>query len=194
MPHIHVPEESDRKSAENYAAYSQLAEESGQRIFGVRGKSVLSPYISPPGDIVLDSMHLLYEGVIKSLLDAFFNSKYHSESFFIGRRATLNSIDNLLKKIHVPHVKTWKAHDLRIFFLYVCYPCISSLLIHGASECVFSLTLFSILIHSSTKDQCILNDVKTLLDNFYSHFYAIFPRQMFTINVHLLKHVCEDLK
>jgi len=153
---IYLPLDSRKKTVENYIEYSNLAEETGQRVFGIKGKSVLSKFLSLPDDIVLDSMHIIYEGVVKSLLEAMVSSKHHAERQFIGRKETLNKLDHLIQRIRVPHdfpkfrklsyVSSWKAHDLRNFFLFVCFPLLNSLLPPEVSECIFSLNLFAFLL------------------------------------------------
>ena len=186
------------KSVEDYQSFAEMASEMKRRICGIRGKSELSAVLSLPRDVPLDSMHLLYEGVIKLILSAMVNPKYRTHPFSIGRKSTLQRVDRMIRGIRIPHefprfrglsdVKLWKAHELRNFFFYACFPLVGSLVTAPFAECLFSLLLFSLIINGHTSDNMALHDARALLDIFYCRFYSIFPENLFTINVHLLRH------
>lgn len=62
---------------------ANLSVETGQTIFGIKGKSPLSHIVSIPSQVPLDYMHLVLQGHGKWLIKQFFFSE-KSNDFFIG--------------------------------------------------------------------------------------------------------------
>jgi hypothetical protein len=129
-------QEYDLKTTDFYVECVALAETSGVPVFGVRGKSVLYKYLSPPCDFVLDSMHLLFENCFRTLLKTFFDPDNRNHSFYLGRRSKLNCITKIISSIRMPHdmpkipaincLSIWKAHDFRNFLLLFSLPILGS--------------------------------------------------------------------
>ena len=67
--------------------------------FGIKGKSVLSPYTNSTKSVPIDYMHAVLEGVAKTMLcKLWFDTKYHTMRFYLGRE--VNTIDKMLKPPH----------------------------------------------------------------------------------------------
>jgi hypothetical protein len=120
--------------------WAKDAEANGKPIFGLKGKSVLSPYLNIAKDVPVDYMHAcmhavhaVLEGVSRTLLLNFwFNGQYRFHRFYLG--AELKEIDKMLLRIKPPHefrrtsraiqkfVKYWKAAEWRAWLLCYVFP------------------------------------------------------------------------
>lgn len=79
----------------------------------------------------LDAMHCVFEGVMKAMLDLWFNPEFSDMSWSLYHR--LDTIDNRLKHIKPPgfvqrrprsikkHLAYWKASELKNFFFIMFY-------------------------------------------------------------------------
>ena len=109
--------------------YADLADKSGECVFGIKGKCVLSRYINVPGNILVDEMHLIYENVIHQIFNAMFNVKYSGQSFYLGAPHMYSTIKRMLLSVSKPHdmsslpvlsdLKFWKAHHFKHFYCII---------------------------------------------------------------------------
>lgn len=60
--------------------WASKAEQLQVPVFGVKGHSVLTPYLDVTEAVPIDYMHAILEGVTKSLINTWFDSKNHGES------------------------------------------------------------------------------------------------------------------
>lgn len=64
-------------------------------VLGVKGQSILSPYLNIIKDTVIDYMHAVLEGVAKTLLQKFWlNGKFKNHRFYIKK--DIKQIDKML--------------------------------------------------------------------------------------------------
>ncbi len=63
---------------------AERALESGEAEKGIKGPSVLSPYLNVVDDIPVDYMHTVLEGVTKQIMGMWFNSKHHKKFLLHG--------------------------------------------------------------------------------------------------------------
>lgn len=96
---LYLPGDSHEPRQESDLA--EDAEKQRDPIFGVKGTSVLSPYINMLKAVPVDYMHAVLEGVTKSLLTYWFDSKYHGKPFYLGRQ--VKEVDKFLLRIKPPH-------------------------------------------------------------------------------------------
>ena len=102
-------------------------------VFGVKGLSVLSPYINIIKDTAIDYMHAVLEGVVKTILHKFgLNGKYKNYRFYLLNQ--VQNMDKVLLNIKPPHefrrtprsmektLKHWKASELCAWFLFYSIP------------------------------------------------------------------------
>ena len=52
---------------------------------GIKGNFFLSKVLDLEKGILIDPLHLIYEGICKFLLKKWFNSKYHDRAYYIGK-------------------------------------------------------------------------------------------------------------
>ena len=116
------------QSARNQAAYAVQAT-AGNPVKGVKGMTVadLLPTFNTVRGTVVDYMHSVCRGVMRQMVDLWFDPKNHGESYYIGKKATL--VDERLQlisppsEIHrSPHDISkqlhWKASEWRAFMLH----------------------------------------------------------------------------
>ena len=81
--------------------WAEDAEANGKPIFGLKGKSVLSPYLKIAKDVPVDYMHAVIEGVSRTLLLNFwFDGQYRFHHFYLGK--VIKEIDKMLLRIEPP--------------------------------------------------------------------------------------------
>ena len=82
---IYPPNAAHRaRKTKDVEEWASKAQRIGSSVYGVKGVSVLAPYISIPECVPVNYMHAVLEGVTKSLMNYWFDSKYHSYSFYLG--------------------------------------------------------------------------------------------------------------
>ena len=82
--HIYQPSDSHVLRTElQMKQWPSKAEVSHKRVFGVKGLSVPSGSVNIPFGAPIDYMHAVLEGVVKTLLKVWFNSKNHSIAIHI---------------------------------------------------------------------------------------------------------------
>ena len=80
--HLFLPEEEhETHTIAHVEEYAKEAEGSGEPVYGVKGMSMLSPYIDTTKSAAVDCMHAALEGVTKTLLATCLDSKYYADHF-----------------------------------------------------------------------------------------------------------------
>ncbi len=93
--HVRVYLPSDEHIVRSDTDYARTASSSGAPVFGVKGLSVLSPYLNIVKDTAIDYMHAVLEGVAKEMLVKFWlNGRYKDYRFYQKRlKQSLHYID-----------------------------------------------------------------------------------------------------
>ena len=179
--------------------WAEDAEASGKPIFGVKGKSVLSPYLNIATDVPVDYMHAVLEGDTRTLLlNYWFEGKYRYHRFYLGKE--LKKIDKMLLWIKPPHdfhrtprsieksIKYWKAAEWRAWLLCYSIPLLMHIL---PADYVHHLCLVgSIHILLGSKISNLdLSRAEHMLQVFYQTIPKLYPQEMLTCNVHSLIHL-----
>lgn len=111
---------------------AEQAESSGRAVSGIKGYSILYHVINIPNGVPIDYMHCILEGVVKSLLTYWFDSKHYAQAYSL--RPWVKEIDKMLTRIKPPHefrrtprsientFKYWKASEFRAFILFYALP------------------------------------------------------------------------
>ncbi|XP_028416230.1 uncharacterized protein LOC114540149 [Dendronephthya gigantea] len=116
------------RSARKQAAYA-LQSTAAKPVKGVKGVSVadMLPSFDTVRGTITDYMHSVCLGVMRQMVDLWFNSKNHGESYYIGRQVKL--VDERLQVISPPSEihrsprsisqrQFWKASEWRAFIFY----------------------------------------------------------------------------
>ena len=166
---------------------------------GITGKSSLMSSLDMVASIPIDYMHAVLEGVVKRLIDLWFNSANHREAFYLGRYTS--AIDNMLLQQHPPvefsrpprsikqNLHYWKASELRSWLLFYSLPLLldflPSLYWHHYSLLVCGL---HILLQKELNIAQI-EVAEQLLWDFYELLPELYGEASCTMNAHLLSHL-----
>lgn len=185
--------------------WAEDAEANGKPIFGLKGKSVLSPYLNIAKDVPVDYMHAVLEGVSRTLLLNFwFDGQYRFHRFYLGKE--LKEIDKMLLRIKPPHefrrtprsieksVKYWKAAEWRAWLLCYVLPLLMHIL---PADYVRHLCLLVASIHILLGSEISSSDLRRaeyMLQIFYQAIPKLYPEESLTCNVHSLIHLAECVR
>ena len=207
VSHVHVYLPDDEHVVRSEKQILQYAEEasSGFPKFGVKGSSVLSPYLNIVKDTAIDYMHAVLEGVVKTMLLKFWLcGKYKNHRFYLSKE--VKEIDKLLLRIRPPHefrrtprsiektLKYWKASELRAWLLFYSVPILFQFLhidyIHHLNLLVKSMHIL-LSSHISSNDLLIAGE---MLKVFYEKSIDLYPQEICTMNVHTVIHLVQTVQ
>ena len=196
---VYLPGTYNIRTHEHYLDSAEKAVISNTAVFGIVGHSPLSSNLDLPVSIPVDYMHAVLEGVVRTMMRFWFDSRYHGLPCYIGR--SVSQIDSMLVKQRPPteftraprsiekHMKYWKASELRQWLLYYSLPL---LLPHLPSLYWHHYALLVCAIHILLKDHITLAEVdaaEEMLNDFYVLFAELYGEGGCTHNVHLLSHL-----
>lgn len=198
---LYLPSDThDPRKKRDLHKWAKKAERKKIPVFGVKGTSILSPYINIIKDVPVDYMHAVLEGVTKSLFNFWFESKYHGKRFYLGRQ--VDEIDSCLLRIKPPHEfrrtprsvrtsKYWKASEYRAWLLFYSLPILSNFL---PLDYVMHLSLLVSSMHILLGTSISASDLETtklILIRFYELIPHLYPENLCSSNAHSLIHLCE---
>ena len=198
---LYLPTDShDPRCIDDMMEWANEAERTRKPVFGVKGQSVLSPHLNILKSIPIDYMHAVLEGVTKSLLTFWFDSKNHTKNFYLGGKS--QDINRALLRIKPPHdfrrtprsiqtAKYWKASEYRAWLLFYSVPVLSSFL---PKDYLFHLSLLVASMHmllGTSISSSDLESAHSMLVRFYELVPQLYPETLCTMNVHSLIHLCE---
>jgi len=178
--------------------------QTGTCIQGVYGESPLSGSIDLVNSIPIDYMHCVLEGVTKWILNAWFDSKHHSEPYYLGR--CIKEIDHQLVKQHPPnefsrpprsiqkHLKFWKASELQYWLLFYSLPI---LLHHLPALYWYHYSLLVCAMHILLGDSISSNQIdaaEMMLKDFNNLMPELYGEGSCTHNCHLLSHLTKYVR
>ena len=183
--------------------WADEAEDTGNAVMGVKGKSVLADYLQLPECLPIDYMHSVLEGVFKSLLKSWFDSTNHRMPFYLGRM--IKAINRKAKQIQLPSefsrsirpletIAYWKASEFRSWLLHLAIPLLKD---HLPAEYLNHLALLVCAIHILLSDHITYSDLfeaDRMLKTFYQLLPELYPEEMCKPNAHSLIHTCRFVK
>lgn len=179
---------------------ARRAEREGITVCGIKGFSILSPYISIPKSVPIDYMHAVLEGVTKSLIRFWFDSTNHGTRFYLGTQ--VGDINRALLRIKPPHEfrrtprsvttsKYWKASEFRAWLLFYSIPVLSDFLPLDYLEHLSLLVSSMHILLSTSISKPHLEVAHLMLVRFYELIPVLYPQTLCTMNSHSLIHLCE---
>lgn len=202
--HIYKPSAPHRaRSMRQITQCAQKAEEIGQSVFGVKGRSALSDHINIFKDVPVDYMHAVLEGVSKRLIQCWLDTKNKKCRFYLGLSTQL--LDKRLFRIKPPQefrrsprsittYKYWKASEYRAWLLYYSMPVVNGIL---PPDYVYHLSLIVSAMHILLGDYVQVRDIDTaesLLRSFCINLPNLYPEEVLTYNFHSLLHLCQCVR
>ena len=198
--HIYLPDSSySLRTKESIDKARIEGENLGAIVEGIKGKSVLHGYLHLVNGIPPDYMHCILEGVTKSLLMYWTNSKYSTKPFSIRRH--LKAVDDALLQQTPPteisrsprslikHLAYWKASEFRSWLLFYSLPLLHDVLpplyFHHFSLLVCAIHI--LLQKHITLTEC--GAAEEMLLDFYSILPELYGETSCTINAHTLTHL-----
>ena len=191
----HAGNQSDAFEAQNL----------GKSVDGIKGPSWFS--LLKGHDIIkgtsIDYMHSVLQGVMKSLMNLWFNPSFSSEPFNIS--AKIQDIDKRLSEIKPPNTisrlprsidsnrKHFKANELRCFLLFYGAVVLNGILPNVYYEHFMFLSEAIYLLSSSEITPDMLAKADALLQHFCLIFDELYSERSHTINIHSLLHLTEDV-
>jgi len=177
----------------------KVAESKGQAIKGIVGTSPLSCVIDLVDAVPVDYMHTILLGVVRMLLNGWFDSSYHRKPFYLGHQIV--AVDAKLLKQRPPsefsrwpmslktHLKYWKASELRNWLLYYSLPLLLDYIPpvywhHYALLVAAMHILLGDLIPAS-----FIDIAEQMLYDFCFLFEELYGENACTHTVHLLTHL-----
>ena len=179
---------------------------------GVKGATFLVKLLSIPEQIILDSMHMVFEGTQKQLLELWLLSKYHKKPWYIGKCQSLkkqedqnNLFEQTLMKAKYPSefprtqrtinlFATFKANEYRNFIYYSGYISLKNIL---PKKYLDHYLLYVNAIRLLTQDFITLSDIEKaelLLKTFYLKFKTLYGPEHVRFNLHLHIHLAEQTR
>ncbi|XP_043270733.1 uncharacterized protein [Venturia canescens] len=172
---------------------------------GVKGLSILMfiPLFNIISSFIPDYMHCILLGVVKTLVNALFDSSNNKKKFYIGTR--IKEIDDKILRIKPPceisrvprsiqDRALWKANEWRNFILYYFIPCFKDIL--PLAYLKHWLLLVSSL-HLLLKKK-ITNNELSLATRALKKFVYLIPElyglEYAKFNMHLLLHIPASVK
>lgn len=146
----------------------------------------------------IDYMHCCLLGVVRQMLELWFDSENHREKYYIGLRAS--KVDEILCNIKPPqyiHRKPrsiteralWKANEFRNWVLFFSLPCLKNILEKKYYEHFALLPQSLHILLSKDIARSEIASVQQKLSKFVEEFEKLYQTINMTYNVHLLSHL-----
>lgn len=197
--------ESDycRRTHSNSINLMKLALKTGECICGVKGISSLIAFKNYDliRGTVIDYMHCVLEGVVRLLLDLWFDSENHFHKYYVTPRMeeivnkNLNCIKGLRSFTRRPRSTKekgfWKANEFRCWLLYYALPCLKGVLKDSYFQhfALLSEAIFIFLQTNISKTE--FDKAARNLQEFVKNFAKLYGEENMMYNVHLLEHLSE---
>lgn len=172
---------------------------------GMLGTTVLSLmlFFSITNNTVVDYMHAVCLGVVRSTTNLWLKGTNSGKSFYLGRK--LNTINARLKTMTPPYElprlprslcqrKFWKATEWRAWLLYYSPFVISGLLPfqYFRNWCRLSGIMHALLADVVALDRLAAVEAEVAL--FMQEYQDLYGNVQMTFNVHLLSHLCDCVR
>ena len=197
--HLYLPIEPHKiRTPFEIAVWAQKAIMLGRPVFGVKGISLLAPFISIY-HIPIDYMHAILEGVVKAFLCCWINPKYAELRFYLGK--VVNIINKYLLRIKPPHEfrrspretgtaqAYWKASEYKVWLLYYSLPILTKIL---PPDYVHHFALLVTAMHILLGIRITSEDIRAadeMLVLFYNLVPQLYPEEMLSPNLHSVVHL-----
>ena len=191
------------RSSKKQASYA-LQATAAHSVKGVKGITVadLLPSFDTVRGTVTDYMHSVCQGVMRQMVDLWFESKHHGEDFYIGQKVKL--VDERLQLISPPSEihrsprsmsqrHYWKASEWRAFIFYSLVV-LQGILPHPFLNHYFLFVygIYTLLGDSISRSSICLAEV--CLTKFVIKIEELYGLSSCKFNVHCLTHLAHCVK
>lgn len=191
---------AENRTIQSHKAHVQEAENSGNPCKGVKGFSILMnvPCFSIVDSFTVDYMHAVLLGVVKTIVDSWFQSCFHLEAWYIGDK--IDDVDNVLTEIEPPceitrppqslsKRKQWKASEWKNFLLYYSLVCLKNILPNKFFKHWFLLVYSMRIFLKAEISHSEFDSATKALKEFVHSVENTYGKQFYKYNVHLLLHI-----
>lgn len=188
------------RSEEETLTHAQQAYDIQNPVCGVKGPSIMSQICNKfITSTAVDVMHCVFEGVVKRLMELWFQSKYSNEQFSLSNFVEI--VDSKLSSIKPPafiarrprsiaeHIKHWKASEFKSWFFYYSLPILENLMSKEYFDHYKYLVLgiYTLCQEEISGEQ--INLAEKLIHEFVSRFKELYDLRYMTCNIHSLTHL-----
>lgn len=161
------------------------------------------PGFDPVRDFFLDSMHLLYIGIMKLLLEEWLSGRNRETKISASQREYLCKIlDNLTivpddfqrKKFDLNDLSNWKATQYRFFLHYSSVVCLRKILKKDVYNHFMLFYVAVRILCSSELAITYIEYAKSLLRKFVYLFPSFYGQHSQNIVIHNLIHLADDVE
>jgi len=194
-----------RTLEQHFADCNSIDQLEVDNINGVKGTSVvlLLDTFHIIDSLVPDYMHCVLLGVVKTFVEAWFDSSSFENEWYLGRH--VKEFDFRLMNIKPPSEitrtprsindrKQYKASEWRTFLLYYSSVCLKSLLHQSYYQ---HWSLFISAIYGLLKDNCTAEEINNSEDGLKKFVFQIpnlYGENFMKFNVHLLLHLSSHVR
>lgn len=202
----HCKERTHKETVEHArAADSLLLEGKQTSVYGVKGSTwfMFVPSFDIIRGVALDYMHCILLGVMKMLLNLWFDKAYRNESFYAGN--LIKTVDERLTAISPPHYITrtprslsqlshFKASELKAFLLFYGVACMWQILPDEYFQHFLLLVEGTYILLQDSISYTDLEKAANLMKHFCINVAALYGERFQTSNVHMLLHLKQKVK
>ncbi|RMZ98668.1 hypothetical protein BpHYR1_010421 [Brachionus plicatilis] len=194
-----------KRTHDKYVFDVEKAIKENNVIRGIKGSCLLSDlkFYFPIESTVIDYMHSILEGVVKSLIKYWFDEKYSNRSSSL--RKYLKNIDKSLVKIKVPsfiprsprsllEIVKWKANEFFSFLFYYSLPLFRWIMPLGQLNHMINLVVAIENLLQPNLNVEYLDDINCLLKDFVRDMEFYYGLDTMLSGVHELIHITSDIK
>ncbi|XP_049519252.1 uncharacterized protein LOC125943785 [Dermacentor silvarum] len=177
----------------------------GHAVKGVIGPTILSliPSFDCSSGFIVDYMHCVLLGVVRSFLCLWLDSKHHGQPWYLGRKA--GAIDERLLSVKPPDYITrtprsvkhrcyWKASELRAWLLFYSFPVLCNILppVYMQHFILLIGAIHMLLSESVSHEEIDLSE--KLLLKFVDGVKDLYGERFCSFNVHQLTHIALSVR
>lgn len=193
------------RTCENYIQHLGQAK-TIKEPYGIKGETILSEMLAHPNLFectAIDSMHCIYSGITKQLLNLWFNPVYSEKPFSLYEH--LETVNAILAALRLPHfvqrsplpvnkLAYFKASLFRNIFFYVLVPLLQDFMTPEYFENLADLVNGTSLLNSDSVSNDDIDVADKLLKRFSCNFQNLYGARHMSSNVHLLRHLAANVR
>lgn len=201
---IYLPGTYTERTHSNYMTDTRNAELQKSPVRGIFCRPPIACTLDIVASIPIDYMHALLEGVVKRITTMWFDSAFHLQPFYIGRRVSV--VDELLVQQTPPNefsrpprsikksLKYWKASEFQAWLLFYALPVLIDILPPLYWHHFSLLVCASHILLQEELPILLIDSADKLLADFHQLLPELYGEQACTINAHLLTHLCKFVR
>lgn len=194
----------EKRTKASFTAQVKTKDQEQHHQPNMRSPLLRIPGFDPVRHVVLDSMHLLFNGVMKTLLERWIGKKKNRAKLGRIQRNKLREILLALKgsiptefqrkTFDLEDVANWKATQFRFFLLYAGPVVLKFVLGRKLYRNFLNLSVASRILCNPTLALTHTEIADNLLNKFFSKLPKLYGENIQVINFHNLIHLADDVR